>query len=143
MAGLFEEVGAKYVVLTTKHHEGFTLWPSEVANKNFEGWPKVGRDIVGELGAAVRARAMKMGLYFSGGIDWSYVDEPFHKDNMQRLEKDPYNLQWVEGHRRPAARADPHLFAVAHLERHRLSAQEPDARDRGRVLQRRSRRSPQ
>ena len=96
MAGLFEEVGAKYVVLTTKHHEGFTLWPSKVANKNFEGWPKVGRDIVGELGAAVRARAMKMGLYFSGGIDWSYIDEPFHKDNMQRLEKDPYNLQWVK-----------------------------------------------
>jgi alpha-L-fucosidase len=96
MAAFFEEVGAKYVVLTTKHHEGFTLWPSGVANKNFEGWPKVGRDIVGELNAAVRARAMKMGLYFSGGIDWSYVEEPFHKDNMERLENDPYNMQWVK-----------------------------------------------
>ena len=66
-ADLFQRAGAKYVVLTSKHHDGYCLWPATNAySKNWnsmEVGPK--RDIVGELTNAVRNKGLKMGLYFS------------------------------------------------------------------------------
>ncbi|PHM05577.1 alpha-L-fucosidase [Nostoc sp. 'Peltigera malacea cyanobiont' DB3992] len=67
-AKLFSQVGARYVVLTTKHHDGFLLWPSKTTNQSGR---VAARDIVGELTQAVRKQGMRMGLYYSGGIDWS------------------------------------------------------------------------
>jgi len=64
-AQTFLNSGAKYVVLTSKHHEGFTLWPSAQSwNWNAKD---VGpeRDIVGELATAVRAEGLQFGLYYS------------------------------------------------------------------------------
>lgn len=65
-ARIFQESGARYVVLTTKHHEGFTLWPSNVSF----GWnamdvgPK--RDLVGELADAIRSKTdLVFGVYHS------------------------------------------------------------------------------
>ncbi|GAB5451551.1 MAG: alpha-L-fucosidase [Halioglobus sp.] len=63
--------GARYLVLVTKHHDGFTLWPSSVKHPHRENW-STRRDVVGELGEAVRAQGMKFGVYYSGGIDWSF-----------------------------------------------------------------------
>tara|TARA_R110000868_G_scaffold80875_5_gene229264 strand:- start:807 stop:2261 length:1455 start_codon:yes stop_codon:yes gene_type:complete len=74
-ARLFKLSGAKYVVLVTKHHDGYSLWPSDVPHPNKEGW-HTERDIVGELGEAVRAEGLRYGLYYSGGIDWSFNPEP-------------------------------------------------------------------
>jgi alpha-L-fucosidase len=65
--------GAEYVVLTSKHHDGFTLWPSEVAHPQGRAL-HAQRDLVGELGEAVRTEGMRMGLYYSGGYDWSVHD---------------------------------------------------------------------
>lgn len=77
MAGLFADAGARYVVLTTKHHDGFTLWPSEIENPNLpEGRRSTERDVVGELTSAVKAAQMRMGFYYSGGLDWSFNPEP-------------------------------------------------------------------
>jgi alpha-L-fucosidase len=73
LADLFRQVGARYVVLTTKHHDGFLLWPSGHPNP-FRANYHAQRDLVGELTEAVRARGMKMGLYYSGGIDWTFDD---------------------------------------------------------------------
>ncbi|KAJ1177908.1 hypothetical protein NDU88_003160 [Pleurodeles waltl] len=64
-AELFEAAGAKYVVLTTKHHEGFTNWESPVS----WNWNSVDtgphRDLVGDLGKAIRKRNIRYGLYHS------------------------------------------------------------------------------
>ena len=73
LAGLCAEAGARYVVLTTKHHDGFALWPSEVRHP-VKGEYHGRRDLVGDLTTAVRARRMRMGLYYSGGYDWPYND---------------------------------------------------------------------
>ncbi|XP_060640215.2 tissue alpha-L-fucosidase [Anolis sagrei] len=64
-AQLFQQAGARYVVLTTKHHEGFTNWGSPVS----WNWNSVDtgphRDLVGELGDALRKRNIHYGLYHS------------------------------------------------------------------------------
>jgi len=66
-ASLFRQSGARYVVLTSKHHDGYCLWPTDLPCK--KGWnsgdsgPR--RDLVGELTDAVRREGMKMGLYYS------------------------------------------------------------------------------
>ena len=75
MAAIFREAGARYIVLTTKHHEGFTLWPSKVVNPNQSNL-SAERDIVGELSEAVRKSGLKMGLYYSGGYDWTFNRGP-------------------------------------------------------------------
>ena len=74
-AEAFRAAGARYVVFVTKHHDGYCLWPSRVANPRRPGWASP-RDCVGELARAVRARGMRFGVYYSGGLDWSFRPEP-------------------------------------------------------------------
>ncbi len=74
-AEAFRNSGAKYVVLVTKHHDGFCLWPSKVNNPHEKNWTSE-RDIVGELARAVRAQGLRFGVYYSGGIDWTFNREP-------------------------------------------------------------------
>lgn len=64
-ADLFKDAGAKYVVLVSKHHDGYAMWPSKYAPNwnSVETGPK--RDIVGELTEAVEKDGLKMGLYYS------------------------------------------------------------------------------
>ena len=69
-AAIFAQSGAKYVVLTSKHHEGFALWPSNRASATWgrpwnavEEGPK--RDVLGDLSDAVRRKGLKMGYYYS------------------------------------------------------------------------------
>lgn len=70
-ADFFQRVGAHYVVLVTKHHDGYTLWPSRVPNPHAQGWGSE-RDMVGELAQAVRDRGMRFGVYYSTGLDWTF-----------------------------------------------------------------------
>jgi alpha-L-fucosidase len=76
-AKVFRDAGAKYVVLTTKHHDGFTLWPSSTPNPSLPADRQhAGRDLVGELTKAVNQQGLRMGLYYSGGYDWTFVPGP-------------------------------------------------------------------
>ncbi len=74
-ADRFARAGARYVVLVTKHHDGYCLWPTEVAHPLRSGW-HTERDLVGELADAVRARGLHFGVYYSGGLDWTFDDRP-------------------------------------------------------------------
>lgn len=69
-ADVFKRSGAKYIVLTSKHHEGYCLWNSPEADRDWgrpwnavTGTPK--RDLLGDLTNAVRAEGLKMGYYYS------------------------------------------------------------------------------
>ncbi len=76
-ADIFARSGAKYVVLTSKHHEGYCLWPSA------ESWNwnsmDVGphRDLCGELTGAVKKRGLEMGFYYSL---YEWYNPVFHAD---------------------------------------------------------------
>ncbi len=79
-AKVFRDTGAKYVVLTSKHHEGFTLWPSATPNPTLPpDRQHATRDLVGGLTTAVRRQGLRMGLYYSGGYDWTFVPGPIAK----------------------------------------------------------------
>lgn len=64
-ADLFKRSGAKYVIFTSKHHDGYCMWNSKYAKNwnSYETSPK--RDFCQELTDAVRKRGMEMGLYYS------------------------------------------------------------------------------
>ncbi len=69
-AGLFAEAGARYVCPTSKHHDGFCLWPSKEATATWgRPWNAVEtgprRDLLGDLAAACRRRGLKFGFYYS------------------------------------------------------------------------------
>ncbi|MBM3794563.1 MAG: hypothetical protein FJW31_10940 [Acidobacteria bacterium] len=74
-ASVIQRTGAGYAVFTTKHHDGFALWPSKVKHPIRQDLT-TRRDFVGELTTAVRRRGLRMGLYYSGGLDWSFETTP-------------------------------------------------------------------
>ncbi len=98
-AKLFKQVNAKYAVLTTKHHDGFTLWPSKIPNPKRPG-SSVKRDLVGELTQAVRGHGLKMGLYYSGGLDWTFESRPIAKfaDLFSTAPQTEEYARYAEGH---------------------------------------------
>ncbi|MCC3372526.1 alpha-L-fucosidase [Cohnella sp. REN36] len=70
-AKTFRDAGARYVVIVSKHHDGFCLWPTEVPHPHERDWFSP-RDLIGEFAEAVRREGMRFGIYYSGGIDWTF-----------------------------------------------------------------------
>lgn len=74
-ADIFSRAGAKYIILVTKHHDGYCLWPSQYA----PGWNSMdvgpNRDLVGELSEAIKKRDIRLGLYYSL-TEWN---NPLHR----------------------------------------------------------------
>ena len=105
-ADLFVRSGARYVVLTSKHHEGFCLWPCP-ASWNWNA-VDVGphRDLAGDLSKAVVARGLKMGFYYSL-YEWYnplYLHDPerYVTDHMTPQMKDLVeryrpSMLWTDG----------------------------------------------
>lgn len=96
-ADLFARSGARYVVLTSKHHEGFTLWPNSQASASWgRPWNAVEtgphRDLLGDLTQAVRDKGLKMGYYYSlyewFNPLWLYDKPRYIKDHMTPQFKD-------------------------------------------------------
>lgn len=89
-AQLFEKAGAKYIVLTSKHHDGFTLWPNKEANDRGFAWNSMElgakRDLVGELSTAVKKTSVKMGLYYSL-YEWYH---PWWQNDKKRFVEDHF-----------------------------------------------------
>lgn len=69
-AELIKEAGARYTVITSKHHDGFALYPSAVTDWDAVDSSPAGRDLLAPLAAAVRQRDIRFGLYFSQAQDW-------------------------------------------------------------------------
>ncbi|WP_025225784.1 alpha-L-fucosidase [Fimbriimonas ginsengisoli] len=72
-ADLFERAGAKYAVLTTKHHDGVALWDTDANDLSVVKKTPAGRDLVGPYVEAMRSHGIKVGFYFSH-LDWSHPD---------------------------------------------------------------------
>lgn len=93
-AKLFHDVGARYVILTGEHHDGFALWESRLTPWNaVQKGPR--KDLVGLLGEAVRAAGMKYGVSFHRERHyWFFAKEKFiggtpHDDIAEEIRRDP------------------------------------------------------
>ncbi|TGB13599.1 alpha-L-fucosidase [Streptomyces sp. MZ04] len=72
-ADLFVRAGARYAVLTAKHHDGVALWDTAANDLSVIKRTPAGRDLISPYVAALRARGIKVGLYYSH-LDWSHPD---------------------------------------------------------------------
>lgn len=109
-ASLFEKSGAKYIVITSKHHDGYCLWPSKEANDRGFAWNSqdlgANKDLLGELSEEVKKTDVKMGMYYSL-YEWyhpwwkndreRFVDEHFHPQFKDLVERYQPDLLWGDG----------------------------------------------
>lgn len=82
--------GMKYVVLTTKHHEGFCMFDSKYTDYKCTNTP-AGRDLVREYVDAFRAEGLHIGFYYSL-IDWHHPDFPIDQLHPRRKDENAYEL---------------------------------------------------
>lgn len=74
-ADLIAASGARYTVITSKHHDGVALWDTKADDKSLVKMSPAARDLLTPFAEAVRARGVKLGLYYSL-LDWSHPDYP-------------------------------------------------------------------
>jgi alpha-L-fucosidase len=105
-ADVFADAGARYVVMVSKHHDGYAMWPSQYSWNWNAGEVGPQRDLAGDLVDAVRAKGIRMGFYYSL-YEWfnplylrdvdAYVDQhmlPQMKELVNRYEPD---IIWPDG----------------------------------------------
>jgi alpha-L-fucosidase len=90
-ASLIKESGAKYAVLTTKHHDGVALWDSKAGDLTVVKKSPAGKDLVAPFCAALRKNGIKTGLYYSL-LDWSHPDYPGFTKTEKKYTSD--SLKW-------------------------------------------------
>jgi len=90
-ASLIRESGAKYAVLTSKHHDGVALWNSKAGDLNVVRKTPASKDLVAPFCEALRKQGLKVGLYYSL-LDWSHSDYPNFTKNEKRYTDDP--VRW-------------------------------------------------
>ncbi len=71
-----KDAGMKYLIITSKHHDGFCLWPTAFSSYNIMNSP-FKRDMVGELAQACKKQDIAFGIYFTV-LDWHDTDYPIH-----------------------------------------------------------------
>jgi alpha-L-fucosidase len=78
-AELAWRAGARYMVFTAKHHDGFAMFDTALSDYSVVRTAPCGRDVTAELVDAFRARGFRIGLYFSI-VDWHHPDYPRYTD---------------------------------------------------------------
>ncbi len=71
---LIKAAGMKYIVFTSKHHDGFAMYHSKVSKYNIVDATPFGRDILAELAEACRKHGVTLGIYYSHHLDWADPD---------------------------------------------------------------------
>ncbi|GEM_PF-746486 len=93
---LFKQSGAQFVVPTAQHHDGFSLWASDVNKRNtFDMGPK--RDLIGELAVAVRKQGLKFGVSNHEIENFTFVQPSAAVvAELQPKQADLYDPQWAD-----------------------------------------------
>ncbi|MCC5930750.1 MAG: alpha-L-fucosidase [Cyclobacteriaceae bacterium] len=73
---LAKEAGMKYFIITSKHHDGFAMWPSIVSDFNIADATPFQRDPMMELRDAAKKHDIKFGFYYSHAFDWGEESGP-------------------------------------------------------------------
>jgi alpha-L-fucosidase len=85
---LAKQAGQKYLVFTSKHHDGFCLFKTQYTTYNSVDGAPFGRDVVGELAAECQKQGMRFGLYYSQTQDWHHPDGDGNDWDFDESKKD-------------------------------------------------------
>jgi alpha-L-fucosidase len=87
-ASLAAQAGAKYVVITAKHHDGFCMFDTRLTNYNIVQATPFGRDPMAELAAACRSRGLRFCFYYSQTQDWHHPGGDGNDWDYEETSKD-------------------------------------------------------
>jgi alpha-L-fucosidase len=90
---LIKESGAKYSVITSKHHDGVALWNSKYNKLNVVTKTPAGRDLLKPFVKKLRKANIKVGLYYSL-LDWSDTNYPNFTRNSKRYDNNADTIRW-------------------------------------------------
>ena len=90
-AKLIKESGAKYAVLTAKHHDGVALWDTKFSDLNVVAKTPAGKDLLSPFLKELKKSKLKTGIYFSQ-LDWSHPDYPHFTRKENRYAND--SVRW-------------------------------------------------
>lgn len=88
---LIKNSGARYAVITAKHHDGFALWDSKYGDFNIRN-SVAKKDLISPFVKELRSQKLKVGIYYSLP-DWSYNDYPNFTKNKKRYSNNPKRWQ--------------------------------------------------
>ena len=91
-AKLIKESGAKYSVITSKHHEGFALWDTKFGKLNSMN-SAARKDVLTPFVNALKENDLKVGIYYSLP-DWSYLDYTDHTRKIKRYKIEDEPKRW-------------------------------------------------
>ena len=97
-----QDAGMKYIIITSKHHDGFGIWDSEVSDYDIMDFSPFGRDILRELKDAADAAGIPLGFYHSI-MDWHHPDAqgPHYPTYNTREKSNPNFPRFVEEYLKP------------------------------------------
>jgi len=90
---LAKDAGMKYIIITSKHHEGFAMFDSDVCDFNIKDATPFGRDVIGELSEACHRNGIGIGFYYSQFQDWTAPgggSGPCQDENGRKVSFDEY-----------------------------------------------------
>ncbi len=90
---LAKNAGMKYIIITSKHHDGFAMFDSKVSGYNIAGYTKFGRDPLRELSEACAEAGMKFCVYYSHREDW---ENPYAYGNTWDFDSSQTNLDTMD-----------------------------------------------
>jgi alpha-L-fucosidase len=97
-----KNAGMKYIVITSKHHDGFCLWDSKVTDYDIVDATPFKRDVLGELSKACKKQGIKLCFYHSI-MDWHNPDAqaPFYPNYNDTKQSNPNFARYVENYMKP------------------------------------------
>lgn len=88
------QAGMKYLVVTTKHHEGFALFHSKVDKFNVVDASPFGRDIIKEIADSCHKKGLKFGIYYSQALDWHEPHSGGWSETVETSQGKPWKNTW-------------------------------------------------
>lgn len=100
-----KDAGMKYIVITSKHHDGFALWDSKVTEWDVVDATPYGKDLLRPLAEACRAQGIKLCFYHSI-MDWHHPDaqaihEPNYNQGRESTKVNPHFERYIENYLKP------------------------------------------
>ncbi len=101
---ILKDTGMKYLVITSKHHDGFAIWDSKVSNYDIVDFSPYGKDVLHALSKACKEQGIKFGLYHSI-MDWHHPDAQAYSylknDPKKRTDNNEHFAKYLENYMKP------------------------------------------